>query len=66
MLFRSASEEKKADYEKSYEKMMNRLENGDLDDLSIEIEVWLICCSRLANIKAGSILCWDIVCLLNG
>ena len=34
-----ASEEKKADYEKSYEKMMNRLENGDLDDLSIEIEV---------------------------
>ena len=34
-----ASEEKKADYEKSYEKMMGRLENGDLDDLSIEIEV---------------------------
>ena len=34
-----ASEEKKVDYEKSYEKMMSRLENGDLDDLSIEIEV---------------------------
>ena len=34
-----ASEEKKTDYEKSYEKMMSRLENGDLDDLSIEIEV---------------------------
>ena len=34
-----ASEEKKADYEKSYEKMMSRLENGDLDDLSVEIEV---------------------------
>ena len=34
-----ASEEKKADYEKSYEKMMSRLENGDLDDLIIEIEV---------------------------
>ena len=34
-----ASEEKKADYEKSYEKMISRLENGDLDDLSIEIEV---------------------------
>ena len=34
-----ASEEKKADYEKSYEKMMSRLENGDLDDLSIELEV---------------------------
>ena len=34
-----ASEEKKADYEKSYEKMMSRLGNGDLDDLSIEIEV---------------------------
>ena len=34
-----ASEDKKVDYEKSYEKMMSRLENGDLDDLSIEIEV---------------------------
>ena len=34
-----ASEEKKADYEKSYEKMASRLENGDLDDLSIEIEI---------------------------
>ena len=34
-----ASEEKKEGYEKSYEKMMSRLENGDLDDLSIEIEV---------------------------
>ncbi|WP_298946824.1 HslU--HslV peptidase ATPase subunit [uncultured Campylobacter sp.] len=34
-----ASEEKKADYEKSYEKMMSRLENSDLDDLSIEIEI---------------------------
>ena len=34
-----ASEEKKNDYEKSYEKMMTKLENGDLDDLSIEIEV---------------------------
>ena len=34
-----ASEEKKNDYEKSYEKMMIKLENGDLDDLSIEIEV---------------------------
>ena len=34
-----ASEEKKNDYEKSYEKMMIKLENGDLDDLSIEVEV---------------------------
>ena len=34
-----ASEDKKVDYEKSYEKMMSRLENGDLDDLGIEIEV---------------------------
>ena len=34
-----ASEEKKEGYEKSYEKMMSRLEKGDLDDLSIEIEV---------------------------
>ena len=36
---RGASEEKVADYEKSYEKMAAKLERGDLDDLSIEIEV---------------------------
>ena len=36
---RGASEEKVADYEKSYEKMATKLERGDLDDLSIEIEV---------------------------
>ena len=36
---RGASEEKIADYEKSYEKMAAKLERGDLDDLSIEIEV---------------------------
>ncbi|QCD52695.1 HslU--HslV peptidase ATPase subunit [Campylobacter sp. RM16192] len=35
----AASEEKKADYEKSYEKMAIKLANGDLDDLSIEIEI---------------------------
>lgn len=34
-----ASEEKKTDYEKSYEKMAIKLENGDLDDLSIEVEI---------------------------
>lgn len=34
-----ASEEKKADYERSYEKMKTRLKNGDLDDLNIEIEI---------------------------
>ena len=36
---RGASEEKVADYEKSYEKMAAKLERGDLDDLGIEIEV---------------------------
>ena len=36
---RGASEEKIADFEKSYEKMAAKLERGDLDDLSIEIEV---------------------------
>lgn len=36
---RGASEEKVADYEKSYEKMATKLDRGDLDDLSIEIEV---------------------------
>lgn len=36
---RGASEEKVTDYEKSYEKMAAKLERGDLDDLSIEIEV---------------------------
>ncbi|WP_170020088.1 HslU--HslV peptidase ATPase subunit [Campylobacter sp. RM16190] len=34
-----ASEEKKVDYERSYEKMKTRLKNGDLDDLNIEIEI---------------------------
>ncbi|BCX79821.1 HslU--HslV peptidase ATPase subunit [Campylobacter sp. 19-13652] len=36
---KGASEEKQADYEKSYEKMLAKLRNGDLDDLSVEIEV---------------------------
>jgi len=34
-----ASEEKQAEYAKSYEKMLNRLRNGEFDELSIEIEV---------------------------
>lgn len=34
-----ASDEKKADYERSYEKMVSRFKSGDLDDLSIEIEI---------------------------
>lgn len=34
-----ASEEKKSDYQRSYEKMAARLKNGDLDDLNIEIEI---------------------------
>ena len=36
---KGASEEKQAEYSKSYEKMLNRLRNGELDELSIEIEV---------------------------
>ena len=36
---KGASEEKQAEYSKSYEKMLNRLRNGELDKLSIEIEV---------------------------
>ena len=36
---KGASEEKQAEYTKSYEKMLNRLRNGELDELSIEIEV---------------------------
>ncbi len=34
-----ASEEKKAEYQKSFEKMKKRLLNGELDDLKIEIEL---------------------------
>ena len=36
---KGASEEKQAEYANSYEKMLNRLRNGELDELSIEIEV---------------------------
>ena len=36
---KGASEEKQSEYAKSYEKMLNRLRNGELDELSIEIEV---------------------------
>jgi len=36
---KGASEEKQAEYTKSYNKMLNRLRNGELDELSIEIEV---------------------------
>ncbi len=36
---KGASEEKQAEYTKSYDKMLNRLINGELDELSIEIEV---------------------------
>ena len=36
---KAASEEKQSEYAKSYEKMLNRLRNGELDELSIEIEV---------------------------
>ena len=36
---KGASEEKTADYERSYEKMLTKFRNGELDKLSIEIEV---------------------------
>ena len=36
---KGAREEKQAEYAKSYDKMLNRLRNGELDELSIEIEV---------------------------
>lgn len=36
---KGASEEKMADYEKSYQKMLQRLNSGQLDNLNIEIEV---------------------------
>ncbi|MGG7048175.1 MULTISPECIES: HslU--HslV peptidase ATPase subunit [unclassified Campylobacter] len=36
---KGASEEKMADYERSYEKMVAKFRSGDLDDLSIEIEI---------------------------
>ena len=36
---KGTSEEKQAEYAKSYDKMLNRLRNGELDELSIEIEV---------------------------
>ncbi|WP_169752215.1 HslU--HslV peptidase ATPase subunit [Campylobacter mucosalis] len=36
---KGASDEKMADYERSYEKMVTKFQNGDLDDLNIEIEI---------------------------
>lgn len=36
---KGASDEKQSEYAKSYDKMLNRLRNGELDELSIEIEV---------------------------
>lgn len=36
---KGASDEKQADYERSYEKMLAKLRAGDLDDLSVEIEI---------------------------
>ena len=36
---KGASSEKEEDYKRSYEKMRERLENGDLDDLTIEVEI---------------------------
>ncbi|QCD45210.1 HslU--HslV peptidase ATPase subunit [Campylobacter mucosalis] len=36
---KGASDEKMADYERSYEKMVAKFQNGDLDDLNIEIEI---------------------------
>ena len=36
---KGVSEEKKADYEKSYEKMRQKLRDGELDELKIEVEI---------------------------
>lgn len=36
---KGASEEKQNDYKFSYDKMLKKLKNGDLDDLEIEIEI---------------------------
>lgn len=36
---KGASEEKTVDYERSYEKMLAKFRNGDLDDLTVEIEI---------------------------
>jgi ATP-dependent HslUV protease ATP-binding subunit HslU len=36
---KGASDEKKEDYKKSYERMEEKLKNGELDDLSIEVEI---------------------------
>lgn len=35
----NASEEKKNDYQKSFEKMRNRVKNGEVDHLKIEVEI---------------------------
>lgn len=34
-----ASDQKRADYDKSFDKMQNRLENGELDNLKIQVEI---------------------------
>ncbi|MBE3605522.1 HslU--HslV peptidase ATPase subunit [Campylobacter sp. RM13119] len=47
---KGVSEEKIADYERSYEKMLTKLRNGDLDDLNIEIEVMQPTMSENSNI----------------
>jgi len=36
---KGASDEKKLDYEKSHKRMLEKLKNGELDDLSIEVEI---------------------------
>ncbi len=36
---KGASEQKKEDYERSYARMLERLRNGELDELSIEVEI---------------------------
>ena len=36
---KGATAEKRADYEKSYERMLAKFRNGDLDDLKVEVEV---------------------------
>ena len=51
---KGASEEKQAEYAKSYDKMLNRLRNGELDELSNEKEL------QQNPLEAGSIVPQDM------
>ncbi|MGG7073408.1 HslU--HslV peptidase ATPase subunit [Campylobacter sp. 9BO] len=48
---KGASDEKMVDYERSYEKMVAKFRSGDLDDLSIEIEIQQPTLTENSNIQ---------------